>query len=480
MKKKILIFSPFNFATNFLGLNFEFLQNGINDGNEVFYVSCHKAFKSCGFNPYGLKYMCEICVERFETNKKNITGHFNFVALNDILDDSDFQYSQEKLAQDGALERDYVVDDFEVGEATHSSFISKTRKRNFELPEELKILRSASEQSLMIYNATRRFIRAKGIDKIVIFNGRWDHYRAALSAARAEKIEINVIENLREGGYYESFGDALPHNIKVRNRLIDDHWNSEPNYEVKRRMALEYFEKKRSGLPVIIDKSYTGMQIPGRLPNYLDPDKRLVVLYNSSDDEYAAVGKEYINPFFKDQTEGILHIVKLVSSLPDFQLVIRMHPNLTGLKRDYLDAIYSIQDKYPNVFVILPDEDVDSYTLMEKSEKTISFGSTTGLESAYWGKPVITLGKSFYFYADVAYVPKSVDEIMSLLKNPLEPKPRINSEKYGYYFLTGGSKAKYYKSDSKNHSYFKEKRIDKLSSFFKFYYRVLKGLKIKN
>src|SRR5689334_22484605 len=182
MNKKILIFSPFNLPANFLGLNFEFLQRGIDEGSEVYFISCHKTFKSCGFNSYGLKYMCEVCVKRFEVNKSKVSGDFNFLTIKDIVDDSDIQFAHENVLPKQALEKDYVVDGFEVGEAIHSSFISKTRKREFTTPEEIGILKDSVQQSLITYHALRRFMRTKGIDRLIVFNSRWDYYRAALSA----------------------------------------------------------------------------------------------------------------------------------------------------------------------------------------------------------------------------------------------------------------------------------------------------------
>lgn len=478
-KEKIVIFSPFNFAPSFLGLNLEFLQQEIDKGNAVYYITCDKSFTSCGFNPFELKYMCEICVKRFHQNKKYVSGSFKTIRFNDILEDSDVDYATRHLDTIPEIKKSDVIENFEVGESVYSSFISKTREKSFSSPAEMKILRKLAYQSLMVYSSLKRFMDEHRITKMVLFNGRWDYYRAALSAARAKNLQIQVIENLRAGGYYEEFGNALPHSIKIKNELIENHWNAEANLGAKQQMARDFFTRKRQGAAVM-GKSFTRDQKRGHLPSFIDPAKKLVIIYNSSDYEYEAVGKEYSNPFFPDQSSSILFVAELISKRPDFQLVVRMHPNLKGLQRGFLMPIYNLAGKFPNVFVISPGDEVDSYALMDKAFKVITYVSFMGIESSYWGKPVILLGKSVYSDADVAYFPESVDQISDLLFKPLAPKPMINAEKYAYYYLCGGLKAEHYSSDSSNRHYFKQKSLVLFSPLFKAYYKMLKALKIKN
>jgi hypothetical protein len=313
-----------------------------------------------------------------------------------------------------------------------------------------------------------------------LFNGRWDYYRAALSAARAKRIKVQVIENLRPSGYYAEFGDALPHSMKVYNELVEKHWATENDSGIKRRIAREFFEKKRKG-EAVLGPSFTIDQQTGKLPRAIDFKKKLIVLYNSSDYEFEAVGKEYNNPFFRDQSESIGHVAELVSNQPEFQLVIRMHPNLRGLTRSYLDPIYELDGKYPNVFVVKPEDVVDSYALMDHAFKVVTYVSTMGIEACYWGKPVVLLSKAIYTPADVAYIPDAVEAIPDLLFKELIPKPQGNAEKFAYFFRTGGIKAKYYSSDSQYHEhYFKERSLVSFPMPFKVYYKALKALRIRN
>src|SRR5690606_4334584 len=153
-----------------------------------------------------------------------------------------------------------------------------------------------------------------------------------------------------------------------------------------------------------------------------------IILFNSSDDEFAALGDEFKNDFFVNQNEGLDFLADIVGkTMPGYNLVIRMHPNLKDVHFEYVENIKKLHLSYPNVIVVEPESKVDSYSLMEKADKVISFGSTTGLEASYWGIPVILLGKCFYYYSDVAYVPGGKYEIEKLLKEQLTPKPPIDA-----------------------------------------------------
>ena len=134
-----------------------------------------------------------------------------------------------------------------------------------------------------------------------------------------------------------------------------------------------------------------------------------------------------------------------------------MHPNLTGVKHKFVEEIKQLHQKYPNIFVIEAESKIDSYALMEKAYKVISFGSTTGLEANFLRKPVILLGKGIYFYSEVAYIPDNMGEIEALITSDLKPKPIKDTLKFGFYFLKGGTKARYYQESNREDGVFFKK-----------------------
>ncbi|MGW1455562.1 capsular polysaccharide export protein, LipB/KpsS family [Salegentibacter agarivorans] len=475
----VLFFSSFNLPPHFVGLNLEFIQRNLDEGNTVYLIDCHSSFKECGFNPYKLKYMCEICKFRENKGLDLLKGKIHRIPIQALTNEDEKNEIKAFLQGFSTLDKDCYYENFPFGESIHSSYISKTRERNFSSLEDQELLRRLALNTILTYKVVDRFIKQKNIEELYLFNGRWDYYRAALSAANENSIKVEIFEYYRSGGYIEKFGNNLPHNIKNKNRLIEEAWEQNENLEEKLAIADNFFKKKRDGIAVN-DKAYTADQEKGKIPSEYNKDKKTFVLFNSSDDEFAAVGKEFDNPYFNDQLEGILYLVEYFKNKPDYQLFLRMHPNLKGLVRDFLEPIYALENKYSNIFLIRPEEDIDSYELMNIADTVISFGSTAGLEASYWGTPVILLGKTFYYYSDIAYVPKSRDEIPSLLDKNLSPHEKLNSQKFGYYIERGGEKAKYYLNDANRNISFKGTGLNKLPGWFKIYYKTLKLLNVKN
>ncbi len=460
------------------------VQAEIDAGHDVHYITCLKSFPSCGFNTFGYKYMCEQCVYRGDVASKLVTGSFRTWKFSDLFTDDDFMKADQFVSQRAPVDKQLYYGSFDVGESVLSSYISKTRDRDLEVTDNQKILPVLVRQTIVVYEAVRRFLVANSIDEVLVFNGRWDYYRAVFRVANELGIKCNIFENFRQGGYIEFYGNDFPHIIRNKQRKFDEYWGSEsaPLTE-KKRNAQEYFTKKRRGI-VVTGKAFTREQLHAYIPGEIDLKKKTLVLFNSSDDEFAAVaGNEYKNPLFNDQVEGILYVVELVRRMPEYNLVIRMHPNLKGVGFRYVRPLYELKNKYPNVFVIEPESKVDSYALMDAADKVITFGSSIGVEANYWRKPVVLLGKPFYYYADVSYVPKERSEVLSLICAPvLDPKPIENSEKIAWYIMTGGVKAPHYHytvSSGKTY-YFMGVRLDRIPFLRRSWYRILKTLKVKN
>ena len=86
-----------------------------------------------------------------------------------------------------------------------------------------------------------------------------------------------------------------------------------------------------------------------------------------------------------------------------------------------------------NLTVIPGTDPISTYALMDAAEKIVVFGSTMGVEAAYWGKPVILLAGTWYYYSGVCYVPESIDELKALLFQTLLPKDNKAAIKWGFY-----------------------------------------------
>ena len=136
----------------------------------------------------------------------------------------------------------------------------------------------------------------------------------------------------------------------------------------------------------------------------LSRDRRTIVAYPSSYDEYVCVAGQFKalglsypdrpQPFV-DQEAWLCELVQWISGRPDLQLVLRMHPRMgVGHRHSTLSSDYrKLKDTFSsvpsNVVVIWPESKVSSYSLAEFADVALISWSSMGLELARFGVPVV-------------------------------------------------------------------------------------------
>lgn len=463
--KNILVAQIHGLGTFARGVMLETLQDLIDDNPNanIYYLTCSNTYNVCYINTEKKPEVCYLCKKGIKKGMDLINGEFIHLEINDILTDEDRLVGEKFKKENPVINKEVWFEDYEVGEAAVSSYISKTRDKSL-VNIQNSFAKDLVENDVILYQALDRLFKKIPFTTVYNFNGRNSYQRAVLNISRRYGVECINKEIARSGGIVETFKNALPHHIETKNALIEEAWEK-PDLDLKEKEEIgkSFFERKVKGI-YTNDKVYTKDQQANKLPDNIDYTKKTFVLFTSSDDEFAAVGKDFVNPYFKDQNEGIAYVARLFSTkFPDWNLLIRMHPNLKGIEYDYASELRAMDKIGPNITVITPESPVDSYALLKVAEKVIVFGSTIGLEANYWGKTVLLLGKCFWYYRDVAYVPENKEQIEDLIKKDLPPKGKIDAIKFGYYFLKGGEKAKYFYNDVERGASYKGTPLYELS-----------------
>ena len=78
----------------------------------------------------------------------------------------------------------------------------------------------------------------------------------------------------------------------------------------------------------------------------------------------------------------------------------------------YHTDLLKLGEKYPNMTVIPGGSSLSTYALIDRADVVVVWGSTTGAEAVYHGKPVILLGGAVYRELGITYYPENEDEPM--------------------------------------------------------------------
>lgn len=147
--------------------------------------------------------------------------------------------------------------------------------------------------------------------------------------------------------------------------------------------------------------------------------------------------KEYFNDEFCPEQDSTLLMAAICSYFQTntkYHFYIRIHPNMKSQYSSQIEDLRTLASlSLPNLTIIWPEEGVNSYELLKKCQKVVSFGSTMGVEATYWGKPSIVCGNNLWVGPEFAYYPKTVRELIQLLlTDNLLPKDQSSAIKWGY------------------------------------------------
>lgn len=445
-KKTIIAFLPNAFAVS-LTVMLDEIQIELNQGNRVILIGCERSINHCDYNITGSKYICIACNHCLKNAIKFLKGNFEYHSLKSfLLRDAKYPYTAfDENVHNMSSFKSLKYKEFEIGYSVAATYISVTRNHNPYFSNDFKrFIVQLYCDSAYVYDAGEILFGKWRPDKVLIYNGRLHTSRPILSLANTHKIPIEIIEVI--GGYgnkpFEKvkFVNSLPHNIKTNTSLINEAWENITEDEIAK--AKSFFENRRKGIEAG-DKVYVKDQSVGLLPPQIDTTKNNIAIYVSSDDEMAAIGKEWEWDYFGGgQLNAIKRILELFKGNNNYHFFLRVHPNLKEIKYKYHTCYYTLDEKHNNLTIIHAKSPISTYALLDACNKVITFGSTVGAEATYWGKPSILIGKSMYMYLNATYNPQTENELLELLKDKnLKPKPVLGALKYGYY-LNGRSGAK--------------------------------------
>lgn len=418
----------------------EIAQNHLDNGDTVTYLACNANLKTCEYNVEHFYGKCLKCIlkrkKAIKLLSKKITVkpliklnnankleieklHLNFTSLSDL--------------------KEYKIDNFDIGYGILSSIISKYKDPYPDLNKYRKLINKYILSSFQVYRSIQNHLVDTKYDIVYLYNGRFSTQRAVLRACQKMKVLCYAQDRGSSNNKYYLYKNTLPHNIDYATNEIKKIWSKEDNYEKKTKIASEYFHKQSNFIFKNLETVEKDKK-KGFLPENWDKSKRNIIIYNTSENEFQAIGKEWDMPFYKNQYEGTKQIVSSLMLYKDnIDVYLRLHPNSPEkYNKDYYDL------ECENIFVIHQRSKINTYSLMKHASLIITFGTTVGIEAVFWKKASILAGQSLYKNIGGTYNPKSHSELINLINSDLKPISNDSAFMYGYYLNTRGTPYKYY------------------------------------
>lgn len=319
-----------------------------------------------------------------------------------------------------------------IGTGVASSLISKYRTVEPDFEEIRSEVKSYIYQSMLFLITFQEALIRRDIsdDTIYIYNGR--HYNTYPQSLVSEKAryDIRYYERMN-GGRFIRIQKHRIHDFGATSHIVKELWNhsKEPRKKAIARSFFEYQKKNK---------------FARKFAKNLDSCKPIVSFFSSSEDEYSSLDPRIrVSDLFHDQRMAIQWLIAWAESQTKFKLVIRLHPNQGNVALKDRSYWHSLGGA--NVVLIPSASQIDSYNLMMRSSKVVTFLSTVGIEATQCDIPSITLGNPIYKGLDAVYEPETVEELRELLDNNVKAKERDNALPFGYFNLRFGSKLKFFR-----------------------------------
>lgn len=456
----ILIVSPYAINAPHFETELEIAQNHINDGDFVKILYCNAELLACDVNPDHNITKCLICINRRKRGLRLLSKEVDVGPLTNMSEANKFNlalFMKLKLSNVEDLKK-ITFDNFDIGYAALSSLISLTRDPHTDLNKYNDLARRFISSSFVVFSSINEYLSTGFFDKVYVYNGRYGPMRAVYRACQKNNVECLLVERGCTLNHYSISVNKLSHDIRYTNDVINETWENEHDHDRRDELANTFYMNPINKIsPTWI--AFTVGQINGLLPNDWNIEKENIVIFTTSEDEYSAIGDVWEHKIYINQIDGIRKILDALQYNSKFHVYLRIHPNQKNISNKNADSIINL--KSPQLTVIQADSQISSYTLMQKATKVITFGSTAGIEAAYWGVPSILVGPSLYQHLGSTYNPHSHEEVIEMIINKLTPKDKEGAQKYGFYIQTFGIPFKYYKAIKIKKGTFKNVQLSK-------------------
>ena len=429
-----------------LGFYLEIIQRHRSQNDEVYILRCNGDLKPicdvCKLAPFfaDLNTSCEYCHEQFSQLLKFADFPKERVLYIDI-DCSNFSFFDPSMSINDVYSVYYR--NYDVGMAVVNTISCGFNVYHPIVKDFLVVYDEIGSISASLYNNVVKLIAEYEIQKVYMFNGRLAINRSVLRACEACKTEFVCLEYALKGSSFQEVYNSYPQNpamvyydyqmLKVDHNVAEGH---------------SFYKAMRSNKAM---NAHTKDFIVGQIPNNFDREKINIAIFLSTLTEVVAL-KEFdseLIPMF-NSTLVVAAIAEAMLGNPDFHFYLRAHPNIaSGNSSQQLKELSVLANMgYENLTIIWPSDCIDSYALLQNSDKVLSFGSTVGIEATYYGKPSILLGTAFYAWTDGVYKPKSFSDAISLIcQKDLPPKSQTEALKFGMVMAERGTPFRYYNPD---------------------------------
>ncbi len=320
-------------------------------------------------------------------------------------------------------------DNYPVGEWVLSSVVSYFRQYPPDMNDwhVVNVYRGFLLSAALVLTGLKNYLAANHADSALLFNGRQSVTRVAFELFRESGIRVLT----HEYPFYQDGHLMLKPNARCWSpQPFEEYWRmwgQVPLVRPELQKTLDWLKSRRYGMGLswyAFNNPYIG-QTSVRKELGLSRDGKVLALFTSSTDETA--GDSELQGPFESQSLWVQDVLAWAGGRRDIELVVRVHPHLagrTGLGKamDEYNFYQGLKSCSPgNVRIVMPDDPLNSYALMDGADVGLTYGSSAGIEMAMLGKPIVLGSRAFYENGAHILTIRSKTDLPRILEKSLQP-----------------------------------------------------------
>jgi hypothetical protein len=279
--------------------------------------------------------------------------------------------------------------------------------------------------------AFERILGENPVARVVCYSGLIDRSPALCEAARRAGVETLTVEgwSWRPGHMICNVdGPALEYNVEGWLRALGE-WDGARERETEQLLRFQEGtlgpEEEGPGKLLGAQRTARTAPLPATVAAFLErPGPRFLLATNVVGDS-SMLRRQ---PIFRNQRHWLKQTIDLFRAHPDWNLVIRAHPEearLTGKVAVSMGEVArGLTAGATNVLVVDATDDVSSYALMPGLVGGLVWISSIGADMVARGVPVLAAARPKYHPLGVVQEPGSVGEYLEAVAN-LASRPRV-------------------------------------------------------
>lgn len=288
-----------------------------------------------------------------------------------------------------------------------------------DVPEDSLLLQLRQTRNYAAAEAALTWLQENQPDVVIIPNGSILEFGSVYQVARYCALPTVTYE----------FGEQrnrlwLAQNQEVMRQPTNDLWSARKGLEVTdtmlEQLGILFSARQKASLWGNFSRQWQGVPSAGggevKISLGLD-DRPIVLLATNVIGDSLTLGRQI---FSDSMTEWLFRTVKFFAQQEAAQLVIRIHPGELVTKGPSVSDI--VQNAFPtglpdHIHLIPADAEINTYDLIEIAGLGLVYTTTTGLEMAMSGIPVIVVGQTHYRNKGFTLDPENWEAFFDLISN---------------------------------------------------------------